>query len=365
MAAQYPTLAALLLLGVAACSPYAYTDATGSIDEAFKAVKSGFQTGEERRATDTRERDRIIWLQRRPRLVLEGCTQTTECKIVAEGPSGLARRAAAGAQPSLPATPAVTPALPDACAVVRDTAGRAHVPSPVANSELTELQRQQVISALAAYSAGLSAITRAKDREEFNAASAKLTTSLGALTGVVAGLTGIAAAPAALIGPAVVAGGNVAAWVVGAELDRRRYQTLRNSIVLACEPVRMLSRVVGVMFEEQRGNRLDMLNATLALDLARVNGQRSARITTDAVYGDLIDGLLERTATFNAVRSIGPQALGKAMADAHDKLVLAVWNNDGQFEAMSKSIEDLGSEIDKLRKAIDKFDTASAAARRR
>ncbi len=54
-------------------------------------------------------------------------------------------------------------------------------------------------------------------------------------------------------------------------------------------------------------------------------------------------------AEFNALREMDLRKVGTALAEAHDKIVLAAWRNQGQFESVSKALNDLATQIQSVR----------------
>ena len=72
---------------------------------------------------------------------------------------------------------------------------------------------------------------------------------------------------------------------------------------------------------------------------------------TDQNYGADIDDAVAAADAFQTVRGIDPQATAQALSDAHDKLVIAVRNNDGQFAVLVASLQNFAQRANDLASA--------------
>jgi hypothetical protein len=197
---------------------------------------------------------------------------------------------------------------------------------------LSPLQTTQLLRALKDYADGLSAVTKAQDRADFDNAAAKVSAA-------VEGLAKSAPPPYSAAAPIAKASTNAVLWLVGQDLDYRRLQQLRNATEAACEPIHVLAAALVVPLEQQRGDRLDGLYTLLNLRIEALNQKRNDRHVTDEVYGAAIDDAQAAADAFQTVRAADPEATVEALRNAHDALVVAVRSNDGQFNALIGSLQ--------------------------
>ena len=236
-------------------------------------------------------------------------------------------------EPSQPDPPPV-----DVCEPSSDSTP---VPKADAAKSLPPLQPAQLLKTLDDYIAALAAITKAQDRMEFDNAAAKVSAAVGGLAQS-AGPYGAAAAPVAK------ASSNAALWLVGQELDYRRLQELQIATRAACEPIHVLTAALGGMLEDQRKVRLRGLHGLLGLKIQAVNTARIAPHVSDQTYGAAVDDAQAVADAYQTVRATNPQATAQALSGAHDALVVAVRNNDGQFVALITSLQTFAQRADDL-----------------
>jgi hypothetical protein len=189
------------------------------------------------------------------------------------------------------------------------------------------------LRALDNYTAALAAITKAQDRADFDNAAAEVSAAVGTLAQSVPSPYGAAAAPVAK------ASTNAVLWLVGQDLDYRRLHELQNATRVACEPMHVLADALGVVLEEQRDARLRGLFVLLVRKAQALNMARATPRVTDQAYGAAIDDAEAAADAFEAVRITDPHATARALRDAHDNLVVAVRNNDGEFAALVASLQ--------------------------
>jgi hypothetical protein len=205
-----------------------------------------------------------------------------------------------------------------------------------------------LLKALDNYTAALAAITKAADRADFDNAAAELSTSVGGLTQSAAAASGVATAAAPVVGSIAKASSNAVLWLVGQGLDYQRLEELRTATGAACEPIHVLAAALGVLLEEQRGNRLDGLFTLLVLRIQALNAAQATPHIADSAYGALIDKAQAAADAFETVRASNPQATAQALRTAHDALVVAVRNNDGQFAALVASLQTFAETVNGL-----------------
>jgi hypothetical protein len=135
------------------------------------------------------------------------------------------------------------------------------------------------------------------------------------------------------------------------DLNNRRLEALKIATEAACVPFHVLTDAVGVILDDQRLTRLDGLHETLIFDIQKLNIAREAH-ATDQAYGAAIVEAQAAADTFSAVRVANPVATARALRDAHDALVVAVRNNDGQFAALTNRLQAFAEQADALTTAL-------------
>ena len=208
------------------------------------------------------------------------------------------------------------------------------------------LTPEELLKVLDDYIAALAGITKAQDRADFDNAAATVSAAIGALAEAVP-------AYGAAASPVVKASSNAVLWLVGQDLDYRRLQELQMATAAACKPIRVLAEALGVVLEGQRKVRLRGLHDILALKIQAANIARTEPHATDQTYAVAVDDAQAAANTFQAVRAADPRGAAQALSDAHDALVVAVRNNDGQFAALVISLQTFAQQADDLANAAD------------
>jgi hypothetical protein len=350
--------AAVLCAGFAcsvqfACSPYVFSDNVQTFSTEMRAIDSSYQDSAQKIVAEQHLSNRIEWMRDKPALALgPGCTTnvyaigTARCDLLRKTAetTGMAAidpvvEPPQPTPPAVPTRPAVpTPPAVDVCEPV---AGVAPSPKAEAVEALPPLQPAQLLKTLDNYIAALAAVTKAQDRAEFDNAAAKVSAAVGGLAQ--------SAPPPLLRGcPGSKASSNLALWLVGQDLDYRRLQELQSATRAACEPIHVLTKALGVVLEGQRRIRLRGLHGLLALKIEAVNIARTTPHVTGETYGAAMDDAQAVADAFQTVRATDPQATAQALSDAHDALVVAVRNNDGQFAALITSLQAFAHQADDL-----------------
>lgn len=208
----------------------------------------------------------------------------------------------------------------------------------------------QIFDALVKYAEALQDVTKASDREAFNAASDKLTAAASTVATTVGGFAGPAGlAAAGLVGPAVKLG----TFVLGQSLEAARLRALRQGLLDACVPFRTLARAGGLIGAARRDLLFEVSSITLNLAKTGTLPRRVDRVQAFLVgqqAASAIDGL----------RGPDPLELARQQIKAHDGLVVAVASGADQgvagLEALTKFVA-LAAELKKAAEA------AAAAAR--
>jgi hypothetical protein len=301
------TLAAAL----SACSsPYPYTDQVQTFSKGATALESADKEIATATVAAQHLLNRLEWSAARVALKLTpGCDiNAAESEICEPIPVDVVVVPAPNRTKPPPAPP-----VPDVCATTPASPGT----NAPARKLPASVDRAAMLKAIDHYAVGLAALTNAKDRADFDNASAKLAGALGDLAKS-AGPEGAASAPV------VKASASLLLWIIGEELDYRRFEQLQIATAAACEPIHVVADALGVGSEQINARDLAILRLTLAFRLRRVNQSRASRAVSDQEIATAIDDLYEAADAFQTLRRIDPWATAQAMRKAHDDLVVAV-----------------------------------------
>jgi hypothetical protein len=324
--------AAAFACGVqSACSPYVFSDDVQTLSAKMGSIDASYQDNIQKIIAERHLANRTLWMHDKPELVTgPGCdfdrSNPARCDLIAKGAPAAIVHATAKSEP-IAASQTVPPE--DVCETPADNVS---APTTASDKRAPPLQRADLLKALDSYTAALAAITKAQDRADFDNAAAKVSAAVGALAQSAPGPYGAAA------GPVAKASSSAVLWLVGQDLDYRRLQQLRNATQTACKPIHELASAFGVALEEQRDARLSGLLVLVARKTQAVNIAR-ARHATDQAYGAAIDDAEAAADAFETVRATDPHATAQALSDAHDKLVVAVRNNDGEPATLVASLQ--------------------------
>ena len=219
------------------------------------------------------------------------------------------------------------------------------VPSQTTKKPSTSAEIAGLLKALDNYTAALAAITNAQDRADFDTAASELSAAVAALAQS-GGPYGAAAAPIAK------ASVNIALWFVGEALDHQRLDALRNSTRAACQPIHVVTDALGLALDDRRRTLLGADYKWLIDMVGRYNRDRTNPRASDQTLGTDIDNAQAAAAKLETVRVSNPTATMRALSDAHDALVVAVRNNDGEFGALATSLQMLTTQAQALNAAV-------------
>ena len=329
--------AAALACGVqSACSPYVFSENVQTLSTKMASIDASYQDNAQKIVAERHLGNRILWVHEKPVLLTgPGCdfdaTYSIPCDLMAQGTPAPAVHVAAKPEPIAPSA--------NLCETITDL--------PAASTTDTDkhpapLRRADLLRALDNYTGALAAITKAQDRADFDNAAADVSAAAGALAQSAPGPYGAAAAPVAK------ASTNAVLWLVGQDLDYRRLHELQNATRIACEPMHVLADALGVVLEEQRDARLRGLFVLLVRKTKALNGIRAAPHVTDEAYGAAIDDAEAAADAFETVRATDPHATAQALRNAHDNLVVAVRNNNGEFAALVASLQTFARQANDL-----------------
>jgi hypothetical protein len=319
-----------------ACSPYVYSDSVQTLNTKMHAVDSSYQDTALKIAAEKQLADRIKWVSGTTALVLSpGCAVDPDAT---EEPCALTSTAAK--KPALVAVD-TTVKPPSKTTSASQVCKPAPVPAPSPQAQSTRavknLTPAELITRLDNYAAALAAVTKAQDRADFDHADAKVSAAVATLAGP--------------YGPPAKAGSSALLWLVGQDLDHRRLEELHNATEAACQPVHELAEALGGNLKNQRGDRLDGLHELMRSKILALNNLRVIQHATGAGYGAAIDDLQSTVDAYQTVRATDPQAATRALSSAHDALVLAVRNDEGQTDALISATQAFAQSADALASA--------------
>ncbi len=328
--------AGLVILGLGACSPYAFSGGAQALSTKMAAIDTASKDTTQKIAAENRQAIDLGWVRDRPQLARgpgcqAGAPASLPCDLIVFG------------TPDTSPAPSATVKKPAALAkdVCEPLPAAAEPPKPSA-----ALTRQDIPKRLDDYFAALAAITNAKDRSDFDTASAQIGTAVG-------GLAETAGTPG--VGTLAKASTNAAFWLVGEGLDNQRLEELRRATRVACQPIHVLADALKAVLEEQQERRMAGLTKLLILQVQTANRLRTTPATQDDAYATAVEDARTTADAYQAVRATDPAATAQAVSDAHDALVVAVRDNDGQFGPVVATLTALADQVATL-------DTAAKAA---
>jgi hypothetical protein len=321
-------------IALSSCSPYVYSSDVQTMSTQTSAIDASYQQMASAITSQQYQNSRYEWIKQKTALARDpGCglhyTGSVACELVSAPPG-----------PTLIDPPNTAPSPPpaDVCQTPSATNQVTASSPPTKQKPPTTAE---YLKALDNYTAALAAITRAQDRADFDAAAAKLSAAVGGLAQT-AGPYGAAAAPIAK------ASINIALWLVGQGLDYQRLEELRIATRAACEPFHVVTHALALALDDQRGLRLSGLDEWSMDKVQTANTVRTTPHVSDQALGTAIDNAQLAVATFETVRTSNPTATMRALSDAHDALVVAVRNNDGEIGALITNLQTLTQQAQAL-----------------
>jgi hypothetical protein len=309
------------------CSPYIYSPDVQTLSTQVSSIRTSDQQNESAITNQQYQNSRFLWIRDKTTLA-----RGPGCGLDYTGPVPCGLVAAPPASPPTKASNDPSSGRPKDVCETSDASGPVNSAAPP--TKANQLTTADLLKALDNYTAALAAVTKAQDRADFNTAAGKVSAAVGGLAQA-AGPYGAAAAPIAK------ASVNIALWFVGEALDYQRLEELRIATSAACEPIHVVTDALGLLLENQRGTRLGGLDEWLNDMLQAANKAQRARGVSDQIVGTAIDNAQAAAAAFEAVRVSNPRATLQALSDAHDALVVAVRDNNGEFSALVTNLQTL------------------------
>lgn len=341
-------MTAALLAVLAGCSPYPYASSVKTFSDGVTTVTDALVKNEASIRTARAEAGRFRRrdLDRRPPMtfaaecVLPG--SSVPCEQVERG----VQKAAASTTPASAADAAVTPLAQasDAyqCPVVPGTDAPPDAPKP----ESVKVTVGLIAKTLRDYAKALAAVTNAADRAALDAAVGDLSGSAGGLAGTI-GMSGGPAASAAISG-VVTASVSLAGLVLGTALDYRRLEALDTAVRATCLPMQTLGQTVDTLI----ATRLTGIAAYRLQSVQTILSGMRPTMGRDEYFrrDNEIDGLLAA-----GIAPPDPNLHpGLDLRKAHDALVKAVVNREGQTLALIEAVGRFAEAADALETALDK-----------
>jgi hypothetical protein len=327
-----------MLAALGACSsPYSYTDQVQTFNKGTTALSTADTETAKRTVVAQHLYNRLKWTRDRTAL-----RPSPGCDIDAAGAEvcePIPVNTVVAAAPNR-VEPSRAP-IPDVCAAIPAPSGT-HAPKQKLPASV---DRATMSKAVKNYGAALAALTNAKDRTDFDSASAKVAAALGDLAKA-AGPEGAA------FGPAVKASANLLLWIVGQELDYRRFKELQIATAAACQPIHIIADALGVGKEEDHARELDALQGVMIIRVQNVNRLRTNTTATDQAYSIAIEDAYAAADTFQSARKSDPWSATQALRKAHDDLFMAVNFGSVDLAVVEKSVQDLEQRATDLRTAV-------------
>lgn len=320
-----------LLLGLGllcvGCSPYSFSKETAAISDGVNKMSDAFSTGYDSLASDRANRVQTTILDSRQRVLVAPICKSSDATN--DGTNMCALYVGKDA-----------PQLSDA--------------------EQTQAATLKAVKRLKDYANALAAVTNAADRTAYDAAVAQLSGAVGTITtpldAVEPGFSTLA--------PAAV---NVVGWLFGTALDQQRYASLKRAITTVGlpvaddknkdpdSPIRIVTRALGKGLRMLKIARLEVLQNEL-YDLTRGLNERS---WSDDAYRSRLTDSQTTLATIVALRRSDPTGVASDLADAHDKLVLAVSDPTNNYTALIKALGDFTDKVNALHTALTSISKTS------
>ena len=337
-----PTIMIITCNALLSCSPYVYSSDVAKLSMQTSSVDASGQQIERAIADQQYQNNRYDWIQKQGTALAPGpgCglnyTGSVACELV---------RSPAASPLKDPPNAAPSARSADVCEMATTATPVNAVPSQTTKKPSTSAEIAGLLKALDNYTAALAAITNAQDRADFDTAASELSAAVAALAQS-GGPYGAAAAPIAK------ASVNIALWFVGEALDHQRLDALRNSTRAACQPIHVVTDALGLALDDRRRTLLGADYKWLIDMVGRYNRDRTNLRASDQTLGTDIDNAQAAAAKLETVRVSNPTATMRALSDAHDALVVAVRNNDGEFGALATSLQMLTTQAQALNAAV-------------
>jgi len=306
----------LIVLGLAACSPYSYPKEVAAISTGVNQLSDAFTSGYAALASDRAAALQLDLIDARAKVsVATSCddpTMTLPCGLYRFG------------------------GTPPALSAIEQDRGKT----------------MAAVAVLKGYADALKAVTNAADRADYDAAVAQLSGAVGALAKnadpVAPGISTVA--------PAFV---NVVGWLVGTALDQQRFDSLKAAVTIASTP-------------QANGKApIDTVATTLGSGLLALSSRRQTVLSdeldalvtplgpamTPSAYQQRLIEAQAVVSVLDGLRKADPTAAAAGLVKAHAALAAAVDDPSANYPNLLKSVSEFADQATALEAAL-----ATAAA---
>jgi outer membrane murein-binding lipoprotein Lpp len=304
-------LAALLLSG---CSPYEYSNEVSALSTGVDQLSSAVTTGYANLTADQAAQLQLAMVDKKlPVTIAKSCFTV---KATIDSP------------------PCMLFTLPNHRPITDADQPQLNVVA------LTQAKVMPKLQPLSAYAHALAAITNAADVTAFDAASKRLSGSIGNL----AKAADPAAPGASAIAPAVT---NLVLWLVGEKLNQDRFDALHDGVIAADPYVQVIAIDIGDLL----GTIARAREGILTVEAGELASGLGPRLTT-AAYTDRLNQGTAVIAKLNGIRQANAADPATALAAAHTKLVAAVKDPSKDYSALLSAVGDFATQAKAVHDAL-------------
>jgi hypothetical protein len=306
----------VVLSGLAACSPYDFSQEVGAFSIGVDQLSNGFTSGYAALAADRAAKTELDLTGARAKVAL-----ASSCLVPAPSSS----------KDQVP------------CALFRlgDT------PPALSGIEQERDRTTALLAVLKDYAHALVAVTNAADRTAYNAAVAQLAATVGSL----ANEAGPQGAAASTVAPAAV---NIIGWVVGTALDQQRFESLKAGVTAASTPLANGEIPINFVVTAAGDGLLALSKARQRVLIAEMNilTGRLGPSLTDAAYRQGLSDAQAVLAVLDGLHHADPTAAAKGLVKAHEALVAAVDDPGRNYASLLKAVGDFRDQAAALQSAL-------------
>jgi hypothetical protein len=313
----------LVLVDIAGCSPYNFSQEVGAVSTGVDQLSDGFTLGYAALAADRAAEIQLDLTGSRVKVAM-----ASSCLVPAPKSS----------QDQVP------------CGLYRFGG----TPPGLSGIEKLRDKTTAMLAVLRAYAHALMAVTNAADRTAYNAAVAQLSSTIGSL----AQAAGPHGAAASMVAPAAV---NLIGWVVGTSLDEQRFESLKAGVTAASTPLPNGAIPIDYVAITAGDGLFALSQARQAVLIAEVQilTNRLGPSLTDAAYRQGLSDAQAVVAVLDGLRQADPTGAAAGLVKAHAALVAAVNDPTRNYPGLLKAVRDFANQSAALQAAL----TATPAAK--
>ncbi|MBI2715473.1 MAG: hypothetical protein HYX37_13625 [Rhizobiales bacterium] len=317
-----------------------------SLDAKAKALDSAVSAGHQQLVSDVSTAYQRSLIARRAIVVVSGCNKIVDPRL--KEPTDEEARAPVSREPATTASRA--PRQPCGVYLPADNGKPFRDRSPIV-PELAD-----AVKALTDYTAGLAAVTNAKDRADYDSAVSDLASTVSSLVSEAGGV-------GAAAGAAVKAGINLLGWIVGTALDIQRFNTLKAAVNEMNTPVRKGKpfNVVVMAIAQQVRTLAQQRRELLQDDITALKASLGPQISEETYRLRLAD-VNAMSAALDALNQSSVSEAANALMLAHLQLVLAVNSSNPNIQNLTNTLKALGDKASALQTALSTASSAKPAS---